>query len=127
MQRKLLTSPAWLAAILLFSFLPTLTFVGHWEEIVRGTAVTSLQMPASGAIIFDAVMQQADQARHAMHCHTNLGSCSEQPMPAGVGLFASRETRPGPPPALVAARLQEVALVVPGPAFAPLLPPPRSA
>jgi hypothetical protein len=113
----------WLAAILLFSFLPTLTFLGHWDEILDGGAPE----PSPASAIADFAAEQAEQIEHASHCHTNLGSCSAQPMPAGVGLLATHEALLGPPPSIFEARLEDGAQAPPGPALIPLLPPPRAA
>ena len=115
------------AALLLFAFLPTLTFLGHWEEIFAGSSVGPVQVPVTASAIYDLVAQQADQARHAMHCHTSLGSCSEQPMPAGVGLFATRETLVSPPSSQPAPLADGDPLPPSGPAAQPPTPPPRSA
>ena len=126
MYRKVPTSPAWLAAILLFSFLPTLSFLGHWDEIFRAATVGSALIDTSTPVIYDLVTQQTDLTRHAMHCHTSSGSCSEQPMPAGVGLFVTHEALLGPPPSASRVRVEDAVFLAPDPALTPLIPPPRS-
>jgi hypothetical protein len=69
----------------------------------------------------------AEQAEHAAHCHTNLASCSAQPLPAGVGLLLTQEALLGPPPQTVRAAPVDEAVAQPGPAPAPPSPPPRLA
>jgi hypothetical protein len=124
---KTRTSPAWLAALLLAAFLPTLTFLGHWNELFAGAVVAPAQVPVSASAMFDLTAQQADQSRHAQHCHTNLGTCSEQPMPAGIGLLTTHETLFGPPPSLFPGAPQTEALLLFEHVLVPLAPPPRSA
>src|SRR5947209_18775025 len=92
-----------LAALLLFAFLPTLTFLGHWNEIFLGSVLGSNHVyAASGtASLLSGSTQDSDDDEHAQHCHTSLGSCTEQPMPAGVGLLSTHDALLGPVPSVV--------------------------
>lgn len=110
-------------ALLLLAFLPTLTFLGHWDEIF-GPADAA---PAPASALFDLTADQAEQIEHSQHCHTDLASCSAQPMPAGVGLFATREALLGPLPSLVPAGQPAYLMALSGPPLAPSVPPPRPA
>jgi hypothetical protein len=116
-----------LAAVLLLAFFPTLTFLGHWGDLFEGSGTVDVLMaPVTGAMLFDVTAQQAEKAAHALHCHTDLGSCSGQPMPAGAGLFVTRETLILPLPFVAAALASVAAPIIPAPAGTPPTPPPRS-
>ena len=119
--RRILADQCGIAAVLLIALLPTLTFLGHWDEIFG--AADSFAPPA--AALYDLNAQQAEQTEHTMHCHINLGSCSAQPMPAGVGLLMTQEALLGPPPQISRAAPVAEAIVQPGPALTPPSPPPR--
>jgi hypothetical protein len=117
-----------LAAALLLAFLPTLTFLGHWGDVFGGTgAVDVILAPVAGPTLVDVAAQQAEKAAHALHCHTDLGSCSGQPVPAGYGLFVTRETLILPLPFVLSALVFQAAHIIPAPAGTPPTPPPRSA
>ena len=108
--------------MLIFALLPTLTFMGHWDEIFTPPDEV---LAAPRSAIYDLTAEQAEQAEHASHCHTNLESCSAQPMPAGVGLLLTQEALIGPPPQTFRAAPMAEAIVQPGPSLTPPSPPPR--
>jgi hypothetical protein len=120
--RRILADQIGIAAVLLFALLPTLTFMGHWDEIFAGPDYVA---PTPQVAIFDLTAELAERAEHAAHCHTNLGSCSAQPMPAGVGLLLMQEALLGPPPQISRMTPVVQALARPGPAIIPPSPPPR--
>ncbi len=124
-SQRLKPSPI-VATLLLVAFFPTLSFLGHWDEIFGGSVLgpTVLQLPA--AAIFDAARQRTDQAEHAQHCHTALSSCSEQPMPAGVGLLITQEATLLPPSLGITSRVVLDATPRQSPSEQPLTPPPRA-
>jgi len=109
------------ALLLLLAFLPTLSFLGHWDEIVTSAQV----VPAPASVLIDAAAQRAAQADHARHCHTDLASCSAQPIAAGLGLFASRETFLRPPRPQLAFDMAEQTRTLLGRTLSPAPPPPR--
>jgi hypothetical protein len=118
-----------LAALLMVAFLPTLTFLGHWNEIFFGSVLGSNQVYVAPdvASLLPNTPQDAEESEHAQHCHTNLSSCSEQPMPSGIGLLAMHDALLGPAPAVVQIRLVDNGPAVPQLAILPLTPPPRVA
>jgi hypothetical protein len=118
-----------LAALLLFAFLPTLTFLGHWDEIFLDSALGSNRVyaPPDAASILSRTAQQADDEQHEQHCHTNLGSCSEQPMPAGIGLLAIHDALLPAAPLASTLVFAAAAQTLPEPPLLTLTPPPRSA
>jgi hypothetical protein len=120
--RRILADQVGIAAVLLLAFVPTLTFLGHWDEIFGSPDVVA---PLPISAVYDLTAQQAEQAEHAMHCHTNLGSCSAQPMPAGVGLLLTQEALLGPPPQITREAPAAETAVRPAPALIPPSPPPR--
>ena len=117
---------AWLervaAGVLLLTFLPTLSFLGHWSEILGGSQVPQ----ASASVLVDAAAQQADQVDHSRHCHTDLAACSAQPLPAGLGLLATRETLLRPPSLLSTESADRQTRASLGHTISPPAPPPRS-
>jgi len=121
-----------LAGILFVAFFPTLSFLGHWGDVFAGNFGPDMSVPRySGAVMFDVAAQRAaarvEETEHAQHCHTDLGSCSGQPVPAGFGLFVMREVLVRPPAVALAFLPAEARRALPSPAAAPLTPPPRSA
>lgn len=110
-----------LPLLLLFAFLPTLTFLGHWHDLL-GQAPPAL---APASIIVDGAAQRAEAAEHAMHCHTNLGSCSAQPLPAGLGLLATHEALFALLLAYLIGRVRPDAHIAGGRIVPPPSPPPR--
>ncbi|MGI8552556.1 MAG: hypothetical protein ACR2PL_17470 [Dehalococcoidia bacterium] len=106
---------------MLLAFLPSLSFLGHWDEVFS-SAIPDL-LPA--AALFDGAAEQAERAEHANHCHTDLASCSAQPLPAGLGLLATHETHlPTPLLHVVRADWPEERGVA-GRVIPPSVPPPR--
>jgi hypothetical protein len=122
--RRILADQIGIAAVLLIAFFPTVTFLGHWDEIFTPTDDVA---PAPLYAMTDLNAELAEQAEHASHCHTNLASCSAQPLPAGVGLLLTQEALVGPPPQTFRAAPIDEAAVQLGPSLAPPSPPPRLA
>jgi hypothetical protein len=122
---KILADRVGIAVVLLIAFFPTLTFLGHWDEIF--TASDEPVAAAPLAAITDLNAELAEQAEHAAHCHTNLASCSAQPLPAGVGLLLTQESLLGPPPQTFRTPPLDEAVAQSGPTVAPPSPPPRFA
>ena len=61
------------------AFLPTLTFLGHWNEISLGASSGSNHvqaMPDTASLLSNSP-QDSDEDEHAQHCHTSLGSCTD--------------------------------------------------
>lgn len=54
-----------LAAALLLAWLPSLTFVGHWEQLMPGAPKVE-----------QTHSHRADQA-HAEHCHEGVAACAD--------------------------------------------------
>jgi hypothetical protein len=128
--RRLSNHPAFLAGVLLFAFSPTLTFLGHWDALFAGhvgpeQSVVSSSQPTMFDITAEQAAEQAEQIEHAQHCHTELGSCSGQPVPAGFGLFIMREVLLRPPAVALAVLRREMHQALPSLAAAPPTPPPR--
>jgi hypothetical protein len=121
--RKILADRVGIAVVLLIAFFPTLTFLGHWDEIF--TASDKPVAAAPLATITDLNAELAEQAEHAAHCHTNLAACSAQPLPAGVELLLTQESLLGPPPLTFRMPSIDDAVVQSGPTVAPPSPPPR--
>lgn len=109
------------ALVLLIAFVPTLSFLGHWDEIFGGL----IARPVPAAVLLDAAAQRAEQAEHSRHCHTELASCSAQPLPAGLGLLATRDTLLRPPLLKLVLGATARASVLLGRAVSPPSPPPR--
>lgn len=76
--------------VLLFSFLPMLTFVGHWPALdlpLPGTGAY-LRIPFSG-LSHDGPASDGhnhthgrqDTRQHARHCHADAAGCSDTPVP----------------------------------------------
>jgi hypothetical protein len=122
--RMILADQIGIAAVLLIAFFPTVSFLGHWDEIFTPPDVVA---PAPINAITDLSAELAEQAEHANHCHTNLASCSAQPLPAGVGLLLTQEALLGPPPQTYRAAALDETVTQPGPSLAPPSPPPRMA
>ena len=119
--------PALLAALLLFAFFPTLSFLGHWDALFLGRPGPEVTLlVASGSAILNVAAQQTEEAEHAEHCHTDLGSCSGQPMPAGTGLFTMREILVRPPAVAIAFLKADVRRLHPLLTITPPTPPPRA-
>jgi len=130
--RRFFGQQAFLAGILFVAFFPSLSFLGHWGDIFEGSLGPDMSIPRySGAVMFDLTAEraatQAEETEHAQHCHTDLGSCSGQPVPAGFGLFVMREVLVRPPAVALAFVLADAQHALPSPAAAPLTPPPRNA
>ena len=128
--RRIFSHQSFLAAALLFAFFPTLTFLGHLDAIYDGALGPDTTLPRiTTAAIFSLSAEQASEfaeaTEHAQHCHTDLGSCSGQPVPAGFGLFVMREVLIRPPAVALALLPGEVAAAFPMPGPSPLTPPPR--
>jgi hypothetical protein len=73
----------------------------------------------------DLNAELAEQVEHATHCHTNLASCSAQPLPAGIGLLRTQEALFLPPSLQAAVRIVHNSVFRSGPRRPPLPPPPR--
>ena len=130
--RKLLRRQELHAAILLLAFVPTLAFVGHWNDIFGSgqgetPATAAPATAASTPTLYDASAQQAEQEQHEQHCHTNLASCSEQPVPSGAGFMVTHDTHVFPPMLRFFARLSLSTAHLTGRVVSPLLLPPRAA
>ena len=69
--------------ILLFAFLPTSAYVGHWGEF------TDYAFNRTGH------EQSTGHTDHTSHCH-GVSSCSEQPQPIGVRVLPSIVELPRP-------------------------------
>jgi hypothetical protein len=128
--RRLSNHPALLAGMLLFAFFPTLTFLGHWDALFAGhpgpeQSIVSASQPAMFDVTVERAAEQAEQIEHAQHCHTELGSCSGQPVPAGFGLFIMREVLLRPPAVALAVLRPQIHRAPPSLASAPPTPPPR--
>lgn len=113
------------AGLLLFAFLPTLVFLGHWGD----TLTTGPLVVGHAAALIDQTPQvreqHAEEAEHAEHCHTNLASCSAQPLPSGLGFFVSGDTLLKPPPLrILTPYLASVTRA--GRLLSPPVPPPRA-
>jgi hypothetical protein len=79
-----------LGLLLLLSFLPSLTFLGHWPRVeipipgsdsyilVPGTGVEESTHPAHSHDDGGSIGGQAHT--HEQHCHANLASCSDVPL-----------------------------------------------
>lgn len=109
------------AGVLLLAFLPALSFLGHWDEVFGGSLVAQ----SSASVLVDAAAQQAEQTEHSRHCHTDLASCSAQPLPAGLGLLAMRETLLRPPAPQSSAGEDRQTRASFGRTISPPSPPPR--
>ncbi|OAI38487.1 hypothetical protein AYO38_09635 [bacterium SCGC AG-212-C10] len=77
--------PSWLtcrfmAIAIAVAYLPSLTFLGHWNPPQLEIPGTSyyLGLPAVHHVHHD------DGADHETHCHENLASCSDGPVTAGA-------------------------------------------
>ncbi len=96
-DQRTLRFAAW---VLLLSFLPMLTFVGHWPAIdipLPGTDAY-VRIPLSGVSHEGAAAdghshshggQGADQ--HAQHCHADASGCSDTPVPGLATVAMLRE------------------------------------
>ena len=56
--------------VLLLSILPSYVYLGHWTEYAKAAMGRPVEEESSGEVL-----------DHAMHCHFNAASCSEQPAP----------------------------------------------
>lgn len=111
-----------MAWLLFAAYLPSLSFVGHWEPHfdIPGTDYY-VGLPHGAG-------HDHDHSDHAQHCHANLGSCSDLPLvsTATVGLLA-RSVEQG--------NMEGKGLLRPGDSWSPHaaiapspeLPPPRTA
>ena len=111
------------ALLLLLAWLPTLTFVGHWEALAA--PLTSAGGPA--ATHAHASPSGASDREHAAHCHTGFDECgggaSAVTMPAGSPAHARGHT----PEAHASDRVVGSDLAISGFESSPLTPPPRRA
>lgn len=126
-RRGVLSRAAWsrlLALILLFSALPTLTFLGHWGVTVESDQAVA---PAAGvdATLSDAADTAAERAEHARHCHTDLASCASQPLPAGIGLLLTQDIMFVLPSRWLVDHRPALSVPWSGWNIVPLVPPPR--
>jgi hypothetical protein len=110
-----------LGLLLLATILPTLSFMGHWDEIAG--AAPDQQPPVSQLI--DLADQQAERIEHTQHCHVDLSSCAAQPLPSGMGLLITRDTLLTPPPLRYERNLSTVASALYDLSIVPTTPPPR--
>ena len=122
MKRRYAGLQPLIAALLLIAFLPTLSFVGHWGEIFGGQR----DPPVPASAMLDLAAQRAEQTEHSQHCHTDLASCSAQPMPSGLGLFATHETLLRRLALSFIARQGDTLATPSGRVVPPLFPPPRT-
>jgi len=67
-RRALVAGPL----LLLFAFLPSVTYVGHWYELVGHGSAAS---------------EAAEHAQHESHCHVAASACADQPVPVGGRLL----------------------------------------
>lgn len=108
------------ALLLLLAWLPTLTFVGHWE----GLAAPFTSGGATSTHAHTSPSRSSDP-EHAQHCHTGFDEC---------GGGASSVTMPGGPPVQIESRAPggtatDIVVVNEYPPLgfesSPLTPPPR--
>lgn len=110
------------ALALLIAFLPTLTFAGHWDDVLADQRIERAPVSA----LTNRSSEQAEHAEHAQHCHMNLASCSAQPLPSGLGFLKSRDWLLSMPVLLFALRTDSE-IRLPASRFdTPQPPPPRT-
>ena len=99
------------AAALMLAWLPSLTYLGHWEQLVPNA-------PA----VQHSHSQGSDHA-HSAHCHDGLASCADHAPAQSPAVGRTLESAPTPPEA----RVPLTADVAPSAASekTPPTPPPR--
>lgn len=104
-----------MALALVVALLPSLTYLGHWEQLVPPDAVT---------VYPPHQQERQSDAHHSDHCHDGASSCAEQPVLASTGLLLDGTEISGPTqPGLAVSALNERAPSSFQPS--PLTPPPR--
>lgn len=96
--------------LLLAALLPSLLFIDHWDEYLDY---------ALGQEPFVA----AEHASHQVHCHGGPASCSQQPAPTNVQVFAS--VVQVPQPALMSFAFEDAAMSPDEHLMSPPTDPPR--
>ena len=103
--------------VLIAALLPSLTYLGHWEQLAPPDAVT-VHLPHH--------QPSESDGNHANHCHEGAAGCAEQPVPSSADLLlAGIEISRFDPPTVATPPVQERAPA--GLQLAPLTPPPRAA
>jgi hypothetical protein len=118
-QRTWLTSLRVGPAILLLAFLPSVCYLGHWEDFARNAVgleePQELELDARTLADLDPrpakrhthrrphraataqvptrdtnePAEPAGQGEHQAHCHASVSSCSEQPVPTDLRMLRS--------------------------------------
>lgn len=97
--------------------------MGHWDDIFG----TKPEAVAPISALIDLSAEHAEEVEHSQHCHTNLASCSAQPLPSGLGLLITSDTSLRPPPLRYAGRVADTINRFTDHTIAPQVPPPRFA
>ena len=102
---------------LVVALLPSLTYLGHWEQLVPPDPVT---------VYLPHHPPSESDGSHANHCHDGASSCAEQPALASAGLLlaGAEISRPDQPAMATPAENQRAPS---GFQASPLTPPPRAA
>lgn len=116
-QRRSARTPAQHAALLLLlAWLPTLSYLGHWDAL-RGAPSSHGAAHVEGPAGDDA---------HAQHCHLDVEGCAEGSAPAPALSASAQLDVLRPPPEVHLAPAHAVGPAPANRSDAPATPPPRS-